>query len=135
MDSPTFKVMRMYMDIVLTLPQFIKASQQGDWILHLTALEKLYPYFFSRNMLKYAQNIPEYLAKMYSLQVSDPDVCEQFCNRNFCVKKTEMPFCSLGVDHALEHEKKRLKVLGGLKDITRNLGVLQRFFLIDPELE
>ena len=85
MTSPTFKVMRMYMDIVRTLLQFIKASRQGDWMLHLTSLDKLCAYLFSQNRLKYAQHIPEYLAKMYSLQESDPDVWEQFFNGDFCV--------------------------------------------------
>lgn len=133
--SPTFKVMRMYMTVVLTLLQFIKASRQGDWILHLTALEKLCTYFFSQNRLKYAQHIPEYISKMYSLQTSDPDVWEQFCEGNFCVRKTELSFCSLGVDQALEQENKRLKVLGGLKGITQKPEALQRFFLIAPELQ
>ena len=69
-------------------------------MLHLTSLEKLCAYFFGQNRLKYAQHIPEYLVKMYRLQESDPEVWEQFCKGNFCVKKSEMSFCSLGVDHA-----------------------------------
>jgi hypothetical protein len=72
---------------------------------------------------------------MYSLQTSDPDVWKQFCEGNFCVKKTELSFCSLAVDHALEQENKRLKVLGGLKGITHKPAALQRFFLIAPELQ
>jgi len=133
--SPTFKVTSMYMNLVLTLLQFIKASRKGDWILHLTSLENLCKHFFSQNRLKYAQHIPEYLSKMYSLQTSDPDIWKYFCEGNFCVKKTELSFCSLGVDQALEQENKRLKVLGGLKGITHNPAALQRFFLIAPELE
>ena len=90
--SLMFKVMKMYMNFVLTLLQFIKASQQGDWILHLISLEELCKHFFSQNRLKYAQHIPEYLSKMHSLQISDPDFLNYFCEGNFSVKKTKTSF-------------------------------------------
>ena len=88
MALPTFKVMRIYIYILLTLLQFIRPSQQGDWVIHLTALEKLHSSFFSENSSQYAHNMTEYLAKMYSPQVIDPDVWEQFCNGNVCIKNS-----------------------------------------------
>ena len=38
-----------YMDIIQTLLNFIRASRQGLWLLHLSSLEKLCSLFFSQN--------------------------------------------------------------------------------------
>ena len=83
-----------------------------------------------------AQHIAEYLSKMNSLQRGDPaDVWKQLYQGNVCVKKTDLAFCSLGVDHALEKDYKRLKVLGGLKCIMHKPAALERFFHSTSELE
>ena len=99
---PMFKVTYDYMKTVEVLLIFIQASREGLWLLHLAALEQLCPLFFSQNRLKYAQHVPEYIAKMYELQDSDSAVWEAFMEGNFCVKKGSIPFTSLGVDQALE---------------------------------
>lgn len=39
------------------------------------------------------------------------------------------------MDQALEQENKRLKVIGGLKGITKKQAAIQRFFLIAHELD
>ena len=71
---------------------------------------------------------------MHSLKDSDPDIWKEFMNCNFCVKKSLIPFTSIGVDHALEQENRKMKVLGGLKGITQKPETLARFFLIAPEM-
>lgn len=53
---------------------------------------------------------------------------------NFSVKKSSVPFTSLGVDYALEQENRRLKVLGGLGGLTHRPVALTRFFVVAPEL-
>ena len=53
---------------------------------------------------------------------------------NFCVKKSPIPFTSLGVDQALEQENRKMKVLEGLGGLTRRPAALARFFLVAPEL-
>ena len=129
-----FKFARIYIGMVCNLLQFIRASREGIWLLHLASLEKLCTYFFSQNRLKYAQNVPEYIARMYELKTTDPEIWEELNNGNFCVKKSTTAFCSIGVDHALEQENRKMKVLGGLTGITRQPATLARFFLVAPEL-
>jgi len=97
-------------------------------------MESLCKDFFAYNRLKYAQMVPLYLAEMYSLKESDPDVWTEFSQGHFCVKKSQVPFCSIGVDHALEHVNRSMKVKGGLSGITQKPAALLRFFLIAPEL-
>lgn len=132
--TPLLQFIRQYMKLVVNLLMFISASRKGLWDLHLASLEELCPLFFSQNRLKYAQHVPEYLAKMYALQHSDPEVWEQFQNGNFCVRKSSVPFTSIGVDHALEQENRKMKIMGGLRGLTQRPGALNRFFLIAPEL-
>ena len=67
---------------------------------------------------------------MKVLEYSDPELWEVFMNGEFCVKKTDIPFTSLGMDHAGEQVIKTLKVEGGgIKGITNN-----DFFLSSPVL-
>ena len=55
-------------------------------------------------------------------------------NGILCVKKNEVSFTSIDVDHALEQENSRLKVLGGISGITLKPATLRNFFLVSPEL-
>lgn len=129
-----FVVTLRYMDMVLTLLEFIRATRDGIWPLHLSSMEGLCKHFFANNRLKYAQMVPLYLAEMHSLKESDPDIWSEFSQGHFCVKKSQVPFCSIGVDHALEHVNRAMKVKGGLSGITQKPAALLRFFLIAPEL-
>ena len=131
---PIFKAMRSYMDSALTLLLFILATREGLWNLHLAALEKLCALFFSRDRLKYAQMVPSYIAQMHSLRESDPEIWHEFSQGNFCVNKSDVPFCSIGVDHAIEHINRMMKVKGGLSGITQKPATLTQFFLVAPEL-
>ncbi|MES9882594.1 MAG: hypothetical protein ABW185_17125, partial [Sedimenticola sp.] len=134
MHQPMFAWTKMYMEMILVLLQYIRASREGNWLLHLQSLEKFCPYFFSMNRLKYAQCAPEYIAKMYALQTSKPEVWKWLCDGNFCVKKSHVAFSKIGVDHALEQVNRSLKVLGGITGITTNADALARFFLVAHEV-
>ena len=78
--------------------------------------------------------VPLYPAEMHSLKESDPDIWSEFSQGHFCVKKSQVPFCSIGVDHALEHVNRAMKVKGGLSGITQKPAAWLRFFLTAPEL-
>ena len=123
-----------YLELLETLLNFIRASRQGLWLLHLSSLEKLCTLFFSQNRLKYAQYVPHYIAKMQEIEKDDPSVWQEFIQGNFCVKKSCVPFSSIGVDHAIEHLNRSMKVMGGIRGITQKPGALTRFFLIAPKL-
>ena len=53
---------------------------------------------------------------------------------NFAVNKNRIPFCAIGVDHALEHISRMMTVTGVLVGITQNASAWDRFFLTGPEL-
>ena len=132
--SCMFRFFWSYIELLQTLINFIRASRQGLWLLHLSSLEKLCSLFFSQNRLKYAQYVPDYIAKMQELEKTAPSVWHEFMQGNFCVKKSCVPFTSIGVDHAIEHVNRSMKVMGGIRGITQKPAALTRFFLIAPEL-
>ena len=97
--DPMYKWARMYMNQVMVLLQFQRATREGNWFLYLAALEKLCVYFFAYNRLDYAQNIPEYIARMYDMKPTDPDIWQEFVNGEFTVNTSNaVPFIRIGVD-------------------------------------
>jgi len=84
-QDPMYKWARMYMKQVTVLLQFQRATHESNWFLYLAALEKLCVYFFAYNRLDYAQNIPEYIARMHELKNTDPDIWQEFVNGDFSV--------------------------------------------------
>ena len=71
---------------------------------------------------------------MKALQTTDPEIYQEFMDGHFTVNKNQIPFCAIGVDHALEHINRIMKVTGGLVGITQNASARDRFFLTAPEL-
>ena len=130
-----YKWTRMYMDQVMVLLQFQRAKREGNWFLYLAALEKLCVYFFAYNRLDYAQNIPEYIARMHDMKTTDPDIWQEFVNSEFTVNTSNaVPFTRIGVDQAMEHLSKSTKGQGGISGITSCLKTLLKFYLTGPKL-
>jgi hypothetical protein len=101
----------------------------------LTSLEKLCVYFFAYDRLDYAQNIPEYVARMYGLQTTDPEIWDQFLSQEFTVNtSSQIPFTRLGIDQSQEHGNKNLKGEGAISGITQSAATLLKFCMCAPEL-
>jgi len=132
--SPLFKFVRRYMRMIMLIYTFIRATRDGQFELHLSSLDEMCIYFFAHDKQKYARLAPRYLAEMKALKMTDPGIYQEFMDGNFSVHKNEIPFCAVGVDHALEHINRIMKVTGGLVGITQNASARERFFLTAPEL-
>lgn len=134
-NNPMFKVFWQYMSMILEKMMFIRAVHTTDWSPHLQALEIFTKYFFVHDRLNYSWMIPLYLAGRKSLKSTDPDINAEFQNGNWVVNKnSNVSFCGLGADNALEHTNRSMKVSGGLVSITQNPSARAKFFLITPEL-
>lgn len=125
--------LRKYMDMFEILLLFQRASREENWELHLASLDAMVPYFFSHDQINYARMTPLYLATMMDLKTADPETWD-YLKHNFSINKTGIPFCSIGTDHALEQENKKLKVNGGVVGLTQNPNALYRFCLVSPSL-
>ncbi len=77
-QSQLFSFVRIYMNMVLLIYTFIRASGDGFWELHLSSLNALCKYFFAYDKPKYARLVPLYLTEMATLQDTDPDIHQEF---------------------------------------------------------
>ena len=133
--DPMFKWARMYMQRVMALLQFQRAIREGNWQLYLASLEHLCKYFFAYSRLDYAQNIPEFIARMDDIKTSNPELWKSFSDGEFAVNTSNrIPFTRIGVDQAMEHLNKSTKGQGGICGITRYPATLLKFCLTAPEL-
>ena len=71
----------------------------------------------------------EFTTHTYKTQSTDPKLWNRLVNGAFAVTKHKIPFTSIGLDQAQEHENKSLKGQGGLNDITTKPSVLLKYCL------
>lgn len=125
--------LRNYMIMYEALLLFIRSSREGDWELHLSSLDNMTKYFFAHDQINYARLVPLYLATMNEL-LSEDVPSWNYLKENFSISKSNIPFTSIGSDHALEQENKVMKVTGGIIGLTQNPAALYRFCLVAPIL-
>ena len=71
---------------------------------------------------------------MHELKIKHPATWKELEDGNISVTKSEIPFVSIGPDHAYEHLNRMMKVHSGLVGISNNANARQRFFLASPEM-
>ena len=113
---------------------FVRATRQRDLLLHMQSLESLIKYFFAHDHLNYARLLPLYIYIMQQIEKYHPEIWAEFKNGNFCITKGVAGFTSIGPDHGIEQENRKLKVIGGIVGITQKEKSLDKYFLIAPEL-
>ena len=69
---------------------------------------------------------------MHDLRTNHPETWEELQAGNTAVTKNDIPFVSIGEDHACKHLNKLMKVHSGLDGISNNANA--RFFMVTPEL-
>lgn len=129
-----FKSITNYLHNVETILYFVEASRNSDLVLHLQAGEALSKLFFALDRLKYKRLWPRYIADMHELKRSHPETWRELHDGNISVTKSEIPFVSIGADHACEQLNRMMKIHSGLIGISNNANARQRFFLATPEM-
>ena len=71
---------------------------------------------------------------MHELKTKHPATWKELEDGNISVTKSEIPFVSIGSDHACEHLNRMIKVHSSLVGISNNANARQRFFLASPEM-
>ena len=121
-----------YMEMIKRGQNYIFASRNHDWLGHLAASDELCIDLFSQDRIKYMRMMPFYIKSQYALKDSDPETWDALKSGDFCVTKSNIPFVSLGVDHAGEQENKVLKIDGGLVGIANNANARERYCVTAP---
>ena len=71
---------------------------------------------------------------MFTLKSQDQQSWEFSESRNFSVNKSQVPFCALETDHALEQDNRKMKVPWGICGIENRKNTLENYFLLSPLL-
>ena len=66
----------LYMDTIDIVLGLIRASREGDWMLHLASVRAMIPWCFAYDRLNYARYLPCYNA--LTSQLSDPPICARW---------------------------------------------------------
>ncbi len=72
-----------YVDMVEILLGLLRASREGNWMLHLGAIRAMLPWVFAYDKINYARYLPVYYAQMTQLHTSHPAVYNHFMNGSF----------------------------------------------------
>lgn len=133
-SNPNFQWYKMYMRQVSITLAFLRGIRERDLPLQLASLERLCAWFFAFNRLDYAQNIPEYIARMQNFKQNFPEIWREIERSGLTIQTNDVPFTAIGIDQAQEHVNKHHKSDGGIKGITRDSQALLRYCLSTPEL-
>ena len=75
----------------------------------------------------YARWGPVYLAEMKGLEISHPELYQEFMEGNFVVKRKDGRFNQVPIDQATEWQNKICKISNGIIGITRNDTARDKF--------
>ena len=115
-------------DVLLGL---IRASREGNRLLHLYAVRVMIPWCFAYDRNNYARYLPVYYAQMTNLPAERPDVHQNFMEGQFSVQLfDESPFARIPVDQTREVTvDKDTKTTGGVTRFSLKTGAMNRFYL------
>jgi len=120
-----------YVDMVEIMLALLRASREGDWMLHLASIREMIPWCFAYDKLNYARFLPYYYAQMSRLPLDHPEVHAHFMEGGFSVQiGTTNPFGRIPVDQTIEETvNKDTQTPGGTKGFSLKPGAVTRYYL------
>lgn len=114
---------------------FLRATREGDWNLHLSAVRSFLPYLFVYSHVNYARYLPAYWLEMCELALTHPAVHEKFMKGRFAVQRQgDHGFSQVACDQTIEQTCNRdTKTKGGMVGFTTQKGAVTRWILSQPE--
>ena len=133
--SPTFDVWSSYIEMVQVLLLFIRATRQGNWDLHLSAIRSFLPWLFAYGHINYSRYLPAYWLEMCELPAVHPAVYEEFAKGRFSVQRQSLQgFSQVACDQTIEQTCNRdTKTKGGMIGFTTEKGAVSRWILSHRE--
>ena len=109
----------------------IRASREGDWVLHLASFREMIPWCFAYDRTNYARYLPYYYAQMTQLPTDHPRVHEEFMRGGFSVQLgSKNPFSRIPVDQTIEETvNKDIQTSGGTKGFSLRPGAVSKYYL------
>ena len=91
------------LDLELSTLIYVRSLREADFSMYIDALTELVPWFFALDHTHYACWIPIHLRDMAQLPNQHPEICRDFNNGHFTVKKTKILYSTISLDKAHEH--------------------------------
>ena len=91
------------------LKALITADREGDWQVHLQAMQNLLPVFRECDSINYLRYAFWYVEKMRKLPQDHPEIYEMFIQGHFVVKQNSGEFNAVALDMKLEQTIQRSK--------------------------
>ena len=130
-NGPMKKFWSSYLQMVATALHFIRATREGNWLLHLDCVKELLPWFFAYDHTNYSRYLPVYLATMLALEDTNPQALKQLKAGDFGVQRSQdQGFTQVPVDQSIEQTLNRsTKAKGGIIGFSLKKGAVQRWML------
>ena len=133
--SKPFHYWSVFLDkIAPVLRDLTLSFREGDWNLHLSAIRRALPLFFSFDRINYSRWTPLYFEDCIKLEEMFPLLYEEFMQGNFNVRHTERKCSAVPIDQALEKEYNKVaKGKGGIIGFTKQKDTVAKWNLIKHE--
>ena len=120
-----------YIDAIEIVLGLIRASREGNWLLHLAMIRETIPWCFAYDRQNYARYLPVYYRDMSRLAIDHPQMYDYFLAGGFAVQLgTSNPFGRIPVDQTIEETaNKDTQTPGGTKGFSLKAGAVSRFYL------
>ena len=99
-SNETFKYWDTFIYLIQQVENLVHADRDGDWTLHLQAVQALLPIFAAFDSTNYLRWCSLYLEDMHKLPGTAPDVYQAFVAGKLVVKRTYGKFNAVGADRS-----------------------------------
>ncbi|XP_046860781.1 uncharacterized protein LOC124454010 [Xenia sp. Carnegie-2017] len=120
--------------MVGTLLQFIRATREGNWELHLSTMRIMLTWYFACDRVNYSRHGTAYWFEMTKLQETHPALLQDLRHQWTVQRQQNYGFSSVACDMTIEQTLNRdSKTTGGMVGITLNRGAMQRWILAQSD--
>jgi hypothetical protein len=130
-QDPTYKFWCSYLQMVHVMLTFLRATREGDWELHLSAIRCMLPWFFAYDRVNYARYLTIYWTEMNNLPTTHPHVHRHLLAGEFGVQRQKAHgFAKVACDQTIEQTINRdAKTKGGWTGFTQQKGAVTRWIM------
>ena len=119
-----------YLEMVEVLINFVRATREGTWAMHLEGIKEMLPWFFAYDHTNYARYLPVYLAHMMLLPETHPEARTLLLK--VILESNEQHYLDfqIPVDQTIEQTLNRsTKTKGGIVGFSLRKGAVQRWMI------
>ncbi|XP_028415026.1 uncharacterized protein LOC114538109 [Dendronephthya gigantea] len=132
--SATFQLWSSYIDMVYLLLTFIRATRTSDWMLHLSTIRAMLPWYFAYDRINYARYMSTYWLEMICLDDTHPGASAELSSKWTVQRQQNYGFSAIACDQAIEQTCNRdSKTKGGIVGLTQNRAAINRWILAQAD--